>query len=150
MDTTLADNNSGKILNEQSDNFRIFGPQAVYEISLDYCEHLVIFKPGTTMWYWDGMVNSIKPMWAIMLTDPMHDSYILGFVWDTKTSLSQVTSRDIIGVRCEVWHARHILQTMASEEQALIRDSRNFLGRTSLSIEEIQDEGSSATFKYSL
>ena len=143
----IPDDKSGNSLAAQSD---ARGPQDVYEISLDSCRHLISWRDhmrGHTIWFFDGMVNSIKPMWALLFG--RYNDYILGFVWVTKTSLSQVTSQDVIGVRCEVWPAQSILRSMELEQQDLTKYSRNLLGTTTLSFYEIQNEGSTATFKYS-
>jgi hypothetical protein len=142
----IPDDKSGNRLDAQSD---ALGPQDVYEITVDSCQYLVSWpdQRGHSTWYFEGMVNSIKPMWALLFG--RYNGFILGFVWVTKTSLSQVTSQDVIGVRCEVWEAQSILRSMESEQQDLTKDSRNLLGKTTLSVYEIQDEGSTATFKYS-
>jgi hypothetical protein len=119
------------------------GPQDVYEISVNSCRRLVSCN---SIWYFEGMVNSIKPMWALLLGS--HYGFILGFVWDTKTCLPQVTSQDVIGVRCEIWRDS-LLKPMESEQQDPLKDRKNLLGTTNLSLYEIRDEGSTATSKYS-
>jgi hypothetical protein len=144
MDNTPDEFKSGNRLDTLSD---ARDPQDVYEISVDSCRYLIDWRDnrGRSIWYYKGMINSIKPMWALMLGS--HKGFILGFIWNTKISLSQVTSQDVIGVRCEVWWTQTILESMDSEQQGLFKDSRNLLGRTVLSIWKIRDEGSSTTFK---
>jgi hypothetical protein len=138
MDKTPGEIDSDNGVDELSYDY---GSQDVYEISLDSCRHLVGW-PGVGWqpdWFYEGMINSVKPMWALRFG--RQNGRILGFVWDTKTSLPQVTSQDVIGVRCELWETWSIFQFMTSEQRTLFKDSRNFLGKTTLSMGEIWDKG---------
>lgn len=109
----------------------------VYEALYYSCRRLLAspVMSGPTPWYFEGM-SSHKPMWALYLLHPW--PAVLGFVWETSTDPNNPSTQEITGVSSELWRSDPFLVDGIFEQPPA---AKNLLGRTPLSLEQIQDVG---------
>lgn len=70
----------------------------VFEVTFDACRVGKAWPTlaGLSPWLFDGMTNKNTPMWAVVIGKVYGD--VLGFVWATETSRTDVTVQEITGV----------------------------------------------------